>query len=185
MWRELLGHLSNPSYTARASVADCIASCPTSQQVSGLVLLPEESVLPYLPAILGSDASGLIGCLQSADWQVRRSAVCAIKAVILVLGRALSDSDLLRVHQAVLAVKYDVAKNVRASAADCLPVLTQLMVGYSLALPDGLKSNQCFQSHVYLCQIVHDIHEHRCLSEDYRICGLLRCLLQLKNGVLS
>ena len=127
MWQLLLNHLSTRSFTALPYLAEAIASS-SGHEVSGLITMPEEPVLPYLAFILG----GLMGCLRSSDWQTRRSAVNAIKAVMLVLGKALTEQQVVQVHQSVLDVKHDLAKNVRAAVSDCLPIFADLMVSASI-----------------------------------------------------
>lgn len=133
-WRMVLRLLNSHTYRARTSLIAAMATAtPNCSEVFGLAAMEAESVIPYLACLVGDPGEGgLLGCLSSAEWALRRAAIEAIRAVLIARGPDLSVSLAAATASAVSAVKHDNAKPVRVVAAETHALLAALTVGLLL-----------------------------------------------------
>jgi hypothetical protein len=92
--KQIVKYLSSHTFLAKGALMMAIGTC-TSEDTDtvGLVAQPLAEWANLIPDIIGQDNSmGLIGGMQSPEWQTRRAAVECLRALVISAGPAFPSS---------------------------------------------------------------------------------------------
>lgn len=92
--RQIVKYLNLPNFLAKGSLIMAIGRCPLEDtKVSGLLAQPLSNWISLVPDVIGQDnSSGLLGAMQSPEWQTRRAAVDCLRSLIVSAGPGLTGS---------------------------------------------------------------------------------------------
>eukprot|EP00884_Botryococcus_braunii_P001746 jgi/Botrbrau1/11572/Bobra.60_1s0023.2 len=144
--KQVVKYLNAPNFLAKGSLITAIGRCTLDNtELAGLVAQPISNWITLVPDILGLDtSSGLVGAMQSPDWQTRRAAVDCLRSIIVSAGPTMSgsisptceaESTMDRIISSLQKLKFDKVKSVRDSVIDAVSLLECLKVYEGLKEP--------------------------------------------------
>ncbi len=94
--KQVVKYLNAPNFQAKGPLIMAIGRCTLDNtEAAGLVAQPISNWVNLVPDIVGLDnSSGLLGAMQSPDWQTRRAAVDCLRSIIVSAGPRLSGNIL-------------------------------------------------------------------------------------------